>query len=193
MDLDLTEEGESKLWSYKFQDRHSLLCDELRRKYTKYREDFMGKRGPKATPRAKVIAETADYLSSAKRGLTANERKEWDKTVRCKTPGFYREDDVQLLKKYCRTISMSELYDIELQTALVSNNLERADWFSKRWEKSVTLLESLCRMLKIGPSTRETHRNTAKATEVGLPAKKSSRAGLMYGGQAPGQSEKVLN
>jgi len=153
----------------------------------------MGKRGIGAATRAQVIAETSDYLSSAARGLTASERKEWDKAVRCKKPGFYREDDIQLLRKYCRTVTMSERYDSELVKALDEDNLERADWFSKRWEKSVTLLESLCRMLKIGPSTRETHRSSAKSSEAGLPAKKSSRSGLMYGDQSNAQEGKPLN
>lgn len=153
----------------------------------------MGKRGIGSKHRETVIAETAEYLSSAGRGLNSKERREWDKTVKCKTPGFYREDDVQLLKQYCRTITMVGRYDEALENALADDDLVKADWYSKRWEKAVTILESLCRMLKIGPSTRETHKTTTRATEAGLTFKKSSRAGLMYGDQAADQSEKALN
>ena len=153
----------------------------------------MGKRGPKATPRAQTIERTAGVLSSAKRGLSVSERKEWDRVVKGKTPGFYREEDAQLLKKYCRTVSLSDLYDAELQTALIADDLDRADWFSKRWERSIAQLESLSRMLKIGPSTRETHRQAAKASEAGLTAKKSGRAGLMFGDIPDANDEKTLN
>jgi hypothetical protein len=153
----------------------------------------MGKRGLKATPRAQAIAKTADYLSSAKRGLSTSERKEWDKVVRGKTPGFYREDDVQLLISYCRVLSRRNQYDGGLSKALEASDLETAEWFAKRLEKQISLMESLCRMLKIGPSTRETHRGTARASEAGLAAKKSERAGLLYSGQEFGQQEKVLN
>lgn len=152
----------------------------------------MGRRGPKATSRAQTIAETANYLSSAKRGLSAAERKEWDKAVRGKTPGFYREDDVQLLISYCRVITRRDEYDFGLTKAMKESNLETAEWFAKRLEKQIALLGSLCRMLQIGPSTRDTRRHAAKASEVGLAVKKSSRSGLMYGD--PGeQAEKVLN
>lgn len=140
-----------------------------------------------------MIAETADYLSSAKRGLSAAERKEWDRIVRCKVPGFYREDDVDELTKYCRNLTMSKRYEDGLVAAMDVDNLERADWFSKRYEKSVSILLALSRILQIGPSTRDTRRHAAKASEAGLTVKKSGRAGLMFGDQGQEQSEKVLN
>lgn len=153
----------------------------------------MGKRGPGAKTRTQVIAATAEYLSSAKRGLTAAERKEWDRIVRCKSPGSYREDDVDELTAYCRNLTLSKRYEAGMLEALDADNLERADWFSKRYEKAVSLLLALSRMLQIGPATRDTRRHAAKASEAGLTAKKSSRTGLMYGDQAQAEAEKVLN
>lgn len=150
----------------------------------------MGRRGPKATT---LKTAAGDFLSAANRGLTVAERQEWNRIVRTKSPGFYREEDVQLLKKYCRTLSLSEFYDQALQAALEAGDAEQADRFSKRYEKSITQILALCRMLKIGPLTRETQRRTEKAGRAGIPEKRSARLGLMYGDAGGAASRPELN
>jgi len=142
----------------------------------------MSRHGINATTKQMRLEATSDYLPSAKRGLTKEERKIFDEVVRRKNPGFYREDDSDLLCRYSKNLILGKYYDTKLAEALAAEDLKAADFYAKRAEKNTSLLMSLCRLLKIGPGTRETSKSITKHTDTGIPVKPSIRAGLMYSG-----------
>lgn len=153
----------------------------------------MGKRGPKSANAAKkaVNQPKPAYLSSIGRNLGPAERAEWDRRVKAKEPGFYREDDAGLLVQLCQAVSdRNQLRRLKTE-ALEGKDVKLAATFQAQWIKTAFLIAALSRQLKIGASARETHRATAKASRAGLPEARSPRAGLMYGEAEAAQADRL--
>jgi len=148
----------------------------------------MGKRGPQSPnkQRASRPHMPSAWLSSIGRGLGPAERAEWDRRVKAKAPGFYREDDAGLLIQLCEAVADRDWLRREKTKAIKADDVKLALSFQGQWLKTAFLIAGLSRQLKIGASARETHRATAKASREGLPEARSARAGLMYsGGEDP--------
>ena len=149
----------------------------------------MGKRGPVASNSRKADPEAAPekrarsaYLSPTGRGLNPAERAEWNRRVRAKEPGFYREDDAGLLVQLCQAVVDRDQLRLQKIEAQAAKKTDLALQLQSQWRRQAQLISGLSRQLKIGASARETHRTAAKASKAGLPEAASPRAHLMFGG-----------
>jgi hypothetical protein len=153
----------------------------------------MGKRGPKSvnTRSAAPKQAASAWLSPIGRGLGPAERAEWDRRVKAKDPGFYREDDAGLLIQLCQAVTDRDQLRKQKLDAYKNGDIRLALLCQTQWREQCKLVSMLSRQLKIGASARETHRATAKASKAGLPEVKSVRAGLMYGEAAEVPAERL--
>ena len=149
----------------------------------------MGKRGPKSASSQEEILKvapkkqaTSTYLSPVGRGLNPAERAEWNRRVRAKEPGFYREDDAGLLVQLCQAVADRDQLRLQKNEAQEAKKTDLALQLQSQWRRQAQLISGLSRQLKIGASARETHRTAAKASRAGLPEAASPRAHLMFGG-----------
>ena len=155
----------------------------------------MGKRGPKAANSrgsGRKQAQSA-WLSPAGRGLGPAEQAEWNRRVKAKEPGFYREDDAGLLIQLCQAVTDRDDLRRQKAEALKVNDAKMALLCQTQWREQAKLVSMLSRQLKIGASARETHRATAKASRTGVPEARSVRAHLMFSGGDPWALENLAS
>ena len=153
----------------------------------------MGKRGPKSANSRESPPNKAQsaYLSAADRGLDHAERAEWNRIVRAKEPGFYLEDDADLLVQLCQAWSArNRLWKLENE-AVAKKAGKASLLILTQWREQAKLVSMLARQLKIGASARETHRATARASQASRPEVRSARAGLMYGEGAEAPADRL--
>ena len=126
--------------------------------------------------------EVTAYLSSKGRGLGPAEQAEWNRRVRAKEPGFYREDDAGLLVQLCQAVADRDDLRRLKSAAKKKRDTKFMLLYQGQWRDQAKLVSLLSRQLKIGASARETHRAAAKASRAGIPETASPRAHLMFGG-----------
>lgn len=144
----------------------------------------MGNRGPKISENKNISSNGqtgAAFLTSAGCKLSDAEKKIWDETVKAMAPGFYRKSDIQLLKQYCQAVILRDKYKKKMDDAEEKDDFKTADIYEQRWIRMFSLILSSSPKLKIGPASRETHRQATKASSKGIIAAKSAREDLMYG------------